>query len=326
MNDIALGLLIIGVVSGVGFLGGWLLARRLGVASYRLLVLAIVAATVAFALFFHGRLVMARLLPVSYVIVVGNWIVLGAAALGGAVAGRGAIPAWRRAASAGCLLVVGLFSLVQPLLARQPASDERWTVDGVLLQSNDASCGACAAAMLLRHYGVEVGEAEMMRLSFTGRSGTPTLGAYRGLKLKSEGTPVDAVAFASTVEELLAADRWPALLLVHLEEGADADPRYQEEWGWTPGLRHAVVVFGRAGEDRIDVGDPSVGREQWTLDDLKLLWHGEGMRLEGRSWAGVPGAITQTNRLAAKRGAIWREGQGGSQQGRDSLPSCPSSC
>jgi len=28
-----------------------------------------------------------------------------------------------------------------------------------------------------------------------------------------------------------------------------------------------------------EIGDPAVGRETWRLEDLRVLWHGEGMRL-----------------------------------------------
>jgi hypothetical protein len=69
------------------------------------------------------------------------------------------------------------------------------------------------------------------------------------------------------------------LLLVRLPERGVVDPRYEREWGWTPGLGHAVVMYGFAGKDRVDIGDPSIGREQWTVDDLGTLWHGWGLRL-----------------------------------------------
>lgn len=114
------------------------------------------------------------------------------------------------------------------------------------------------------------------------RDAPKSQGLYRGLKLKTADSPYRVDTIESTVDELLKADQWPVLLLVHLDPDADVDPRYEEEWGWTPDLRHAVVVFGRIGEDRLDVGDPSIGREQWTLEDLRVLWHGDGLRLVKR--------------------------------------------
>ena len=49
------------------------------------------------------------------------------------------------------------------------------------------------------------------------------------------------------------------------------------------GLRdnpHCVVLYGYAENDRVDIGDPSVGREQWTVRDLEVLWNGSGFCLE----------------------------------------------
>jgi hypothetical protein len=136
--------------------------------------------------------------------------------------------------------------------------------------------------MLLREHGIHTGEREMMDLCLTGHDGTPQLGLFRGLKLKTRGTPYAVRAFHASREELLQSSNWPVVLLVYLDPKDHVDPRYEKEWGWTPGLGHAVTVFGRVGEDRLDVGDPSIGREEWSLDDLQVLWHGEGLRLVPR--------------------------------------------
>lgn len=65
-------------------------------------------------------------------------------------------------------------------------------------------------------------------------------------------------------------------------DATNVDPRYAQEWGWIPGLRHAVVLFGKKADGNLDIGDPSVGREAWTVDDLRVLWHGQGLRLVPR--------------------------------------------
>jgi hypothetical protein len=54
---------------------------------------------------------------------------------------------------------------------------------------------------------------------------------------------------------------------------------YVSEWGWTPGKRHAVVVFGFLPGGKLDIGDPSVGREKWDEAALTVLWNGEGIQL-----------------------------------------------
>jgi hypothetical protein len=66
---------------------------------------------------------------------------------------------------------------------------------------------------------------------------------------------------------------------VYLKRGDDADPRYARDWGWTPGTRHNVVFFGYAPNGNPIIGDPAVGREQWSPAALDKLWHGHGLRL-----------------------------------------------
>lgn len=279
MTDLIFGCLLIAVVSGVAFSWGrWLGSRR------RALIrsgaaLAAVVLTLWFAMRLYGRLIMAQWLPISSVIIVGNWIPLGLAFLAGVASSSVRIPRWRRVLIGVALISLSACSLVRPLLDSPPAARENWTKTGVCLQSNRASCSACAAATLLNVYGIRTGESEMMRLCLTGKTGTPQLGLYRGLERKTRGRPHRVQAFHATVDELLRFDNWPVVLLVRLDPGGTVDPRYEREWGWTPGLGHAVVVFGLVGEDRLDIGDPSIGREQWTITDLRTLWHGEGIRL-----------------------------------------------
>ena len=74
----------------------------------------------------------------------------------------------------------------------------------------------------------------MMELCLTGAGGTPSLGLYRGLKLKTVGTPYDVEVFRTDVESLLDSDELPAILLVMLELGADVDPRYEAGVGLDP--------------------------------------------------------------------------------------------
>lgn len=238
----------------------------------------LVVLTVAFAAKVQGHLIMARCLPFSNVILVGNWTMIGAACLSGMLLGWRPIPFWRRAVLAIALLGVGVHALLHQMPGETPTAADSWA-NGVCLQSNPASCSACSAATLLTGFEIPTNEGEMMDLCLTGAEGTPTLGLYRGLKLKTSNTAYRVEPFFSDIQELLAADDWPALLLVKLEIGAKVDPRYEQQWGWTPGLGHAVVVFGRVESDRIEVGDPSVGREHWTIDDLCVLWQGEGLRL-----------------------------------------------
>ncbi len=255
--------------------------RRTGGLLRTLTLATIVALVLAFAIKVQGHLVLAQWLPFSNVIVVGNLTAVGTACLAGILLGWKSLPVWRRLLFAGGIGVVGMVALLHQMPRDPPAPGDEW-IDEVCMQSNKASCSACAAATLLMYHDIPADEAEMMDLCLTGATGTPSLGLYRGLKLKTAGTPYEVEAFHSDIESLLDSKELPAILLVMLQLGADVDPRYENEWGWTPGLGHAVVCYGRAGPDRVRIGDPSVGREKWTMDDLRVLWQGEGVRLRKR--------------------------------------------
>ena len=70
------------------------------------------------------------------------------------------------------------------------------------------------------------------------------------------------------------------LINVELRRGENVDPRYQKLWGWIPGVSHSVVLFRFLPSGRIEIGDPDIGRETWNIDALRVLWHGNGIRLK----------------------------------------------
>jgi hypothetical protein len=76
------------------------------------------------------------------------------------------------------------------------------------------------------------------------------LGTYRGLRIKTSNTP------------------WRVHVLSHATLAE---------------LRHAVVIFGFLPNNKIDMGDPSVGREKWNVESLNTLWNGEGILLYGNT-------------------------------------------
>lgn len=281
MRDLEVGYFVIGTVSLAACTIGVVAVRTMGRFARTFLLAALVALILVFAIKFQGRLVVARWLPFSNAILVGNLTTVGSACLAGFVLGWPSLPLWRKTLFSAGMWGVGLAALLHQMPRNPPPPGNEW-IDEVCMQSNHASCSACAAATLLVDHGIPANEAEMTRLCLTGAKGTPSLGLYRGLKIKTAGTPYDVEAFHTDIESLLESKDVPAVLLVKLELGADVDPRYEQQWGWTPGLGHAVVYYGPAGTDRIMIGDPSVGREKWTIDDLRVLWQGEGVRLRKR--------------------------------------------
>ena len=274
-------------------------ARRLSRGAASGLLVLCVGLLVLFTWILADGLWLARLIPLTSVVILGDWTPLLVAAAAGLAWGRMPGAARRRAVLlvplAGLCLWRSYARLGQDL---PPLNDDRWR-RGVCLQTSDASCSAAAAATLLRERGIDATEAEMARLCLTRGAGTPMLGLYRGLKLKTAGTAYEVEPFHTDLTGLrsLAADG-PVILSVGLpRDTAGLDSRYERLWGWTPGVRHTVVLFGFAENSEVEIGDPAAGREHWSAADLPVLWGGDGLRLVRRSSGRGPApAVTSTLR------------------------------
>jgi len=277
---IAMGL---SVVAGAG-LGVLVCRLSKGVPQRWLLTAAVVCVGLMFA---NGRLIrdrlwVAALLPTSALPVAGNLFPLLAGILGG-IAWR-LIPgrAWRKCISIVPLAAVCLYVSYGWIFGPLPETSDAWA-DGVCIQTTEKSCSAAAAATLFAHYGIQTNETEMARLCLTREIGTTMWGLYRGVRLKAADTPYRVAIMHGEIESLASLDGEPALLVVGIEKGADIDPRYEQEWQWRPGVRHAVVFFGFAEDDLVEIGDPSVGREFWRRKGVDDLWHRVAIRLVKRA-------------------------------------------
>lgn len=259
-------------------------APRLGFRRSLSAGLAVLAALVWFALDGQDRLSWARLLPWEGVAVLGRATLPEAALLCGLFAPALRAAAGRRAAPlVAVVLTLSAYQSLRPLVGAPPETGPaRWS-GRVCLQTSEATCSASSAATMLAHAGIATSEPELARLCLTRETGTPMLGVYRGLRRKARGTGVHVAVFTSAdVAALkLAAERGPVLISVGLDRWPrhPVDARYEREWGWTPGRRHAVVVLGFLPGGRVEVGDPAVGREVWKEESLSVLWHGEGLQL-----------------------------------------------
>jgi len=105
-------------------------------------------------------------------------------------------------------------------------------------------------------------------------------GLYRALRLKTADTSIKVKPFRGTLDDLRRAVKsGPLILSVRLTPGPGIDPRFQNEWGWDPGVGHHVVVFGQRDDGLFEVGDPSVGRELWDDRAFRTLWKGQAIQL-----------------------------------------------
>jgi hypothetical protein len=276
VEDLLIGVLVIGVLSALLFVMSQRLARALDDRLVNLLGIFTVTMIVAYVVHVQEHPSLSHLLPFSNLIVIGNWKPLLVSILAGLMWHRLPVQLWRRSMVTAALVASCLMAIYRPILASPPRMDDRWE-GNVCLQTSPASCSPAAAATLLRAHGIPATEQEMALLCLTGQNGTAMQGLYRGLKLKTAGTPWDVYVFSrATIDDLRGTG--PALLSMELRP-EHRSARHLQASGWIPGVPHSVVLLKFLDERFLSVGDPAVGREIWEVDDLRLLWHGEGIRL-----------------------------------------------
>jgi hypothetical protein len=244
-------------------------------------MLATIAATVLYAWLVRDSVWLARCLPFSNLLVLSNWYPVAAAALAGLAWRHLPGGRLRRSWPAVGLALVGGFAAVQPLLGRAPACGNRWDEQGICRQTTPYTCSAACAATVLKTHGIAATEQEMAELCLT-RRGTTWQGIFRGLKLKTVGTPYEVEVFACSAAGLRSLTPDCMILTVGVPRFGEVDPIYEEQYSWRRGVRHTVLLFEFVANERVEMADPDVGREQWTVTDLHILFRGRGMRLVRR--------------------------------------------
>jgi hypothetical protein len=240
-----------------------------------------IVASIFFLLYFAGQLFWARIVPSSAAIIYTNLAAL-FAGLGAGWAWRlPRTPQWRQVGMAVALGGASLAAILWPLLSitlrPPPAGQNKWE-GPVAMQTSWATCSPAAAATLLTAEGISVSERDMIPLCLTDYDGTPTLGLYRGIKLVATRNQRRVEIVDRSLDRLLVENDWPVLAAVRLPRGVD-DPRFEQEWGWIPGMGHSAVILGRSPDGQFVVADPAVGLELWSESKLKTLWNGSGLRV-----------------------------------------------
>lgn len=277
MTDLILGAVILAALS----LGVFYLTMRLGAKLPPRLCDAL-AAAVLILLGFYVRdvwdnIVLAKWLPFSNLIVLGNGFPLAMAVLAGLAWNRVPPPMARRVAIVALLFGASAYAVYFPFRGQVPECGDTWE-NGVCRQSTHDTCSAAAAATLLRMHKLEATEQEMAKLCIT-RKGTSWLGLYRGMKLKTAGTDWDVEVFSVDADQLAQNKSYPAIVFMRLTaQVADHHPEY-ETAGWIVGTSHSTVLMEMDSAGLCTMGDPSIGRELMPLDDFKQLYEKRGLRL-----------------------------------------------
>ncbi|MCU0876186.1 MAG: hypothetical protein MUF06_00135 [Pirellulaceae bacterium] len=283
MGDLLVGYAVIGTGAIGLFLFAAHLASRLNGRAIDAITLLAVAGLFGYIRFLWFDPVLARWLPFSNLIVVGNWLPFFASAIAGFVWRRISDAPTRRWTTTLGLVGCGILAALFPLLGSKPQCGNRWDQLRTCLQTTRHTCSAASAAMLLDRYGIVATEQEMAELCLT-RHGTNWQGLYRGLKLKTTQTPWDVEVSAGTIDEVLAEDRGPLILTVGLAAGAPADTPFTEEFGWVPGVGHSVLLERCSSNGSVVIADPAqeMCRESWSREQLEHLWRGYAFRLVPR--------------------------------------------
>lgn len=287
-TDLFLGAVVLACLASGSFACGFLLVRRMR-AWVSAGALCGVAATVVLGSWKCGSLQTARLLPFSNAIVLGNWLPLAAGTIMGGIAAVQRIPVRRRLMLGGILGALAWQTVLIDVLSPPLQPGQPIFCDGFCMQSTSTSCSACCAVELLMHHGIPATEAEMMRLCLTRGDGTPELGLYRGLKLKTRGTPWDVEIVSGDFESFRRPEGVPAIVFVGvggetLYSGKECPPGQEELYtaGSHQRQSHAMLVCGFYGRGTVETGDPSVGRRRRPTADLRRAWTGVGIRLVRR--------------------------------------------
>lgn len=281
MTDIYSGMSVMLLLSAVGFTATRRAVRGAPLVLCDLLAVLIVAAICAHIRWLWDDIRMARWLPFSNLIVIGNWYLPLAGILAGLAWHRIEKHSLRRWGILLLLLGSGMYATMRPVLGVAPQCEQQWeqTARGRLYyQTTSATCSAAAAATMLSLYGIPADEQEMAELCLT-REGTTWKGLFRGLTLKTSSSQWRVEVFHGEINDLFRDSQEPVVLCTRLSADHPLAAMYQKEWGWIPGASHTVVVMAHIRPGEFIVHDPVAGKEVWTDADLDALWTGDGMRL-----------------------------------------------
>jgi len=275
MTDIWLAVGVMAAITIGLTAGGVKLGRRLSRRAAVMTVAGLVLLLVGYVAWCRDAAWLVWLAPVTAAIVYSNPLLpLTGLIVGLFYGGVSGIPRWRRLVLSPIVLALAGYTAVLPLVRTTPRCLDQWSGD-VCLQTSSVTCTPSAAATLLRYHGIDVTEAQMARLCLTGPDGTSMLGLYRGLRIKADAAGRHVRAGVGDIDELRDPRNLPAIIDVRLDADVDRrNPMYSGNWGWQLGVTHTVVLYAFTDDNRIEIGDPGVGREHWDLYSLDDLWHG----------------------------------------------------
>lgn len=243
-----------------------------------------------FAWLYSGRLAWASVIPLSGVLYWSNWMPVLLLFTAGLATKTPGIRPLLRPLSVGLLAVLAsayvLLPLARPWLAPAEISQVEGWKDEVCLQSHPSTCGAAAAATLLRLHGHSADERTMVRDCLTSRYGSIPLGLYRGLAWHASLSGKRAGVADRDARRWFRRDQVPNVALVRYGENETAQEDALDRFlgprglGRRRGEGHAVVVLGMTDGGRWIIGDPAVGRVTWSREEFDARFTGDAIYLD----------------------------------------------
>ncbi len=203
-----------------------------------------------------------------------KWLLIIAGFAAGVLAQISSVKMWRRIVLVLALLTVSSMDLFSYFIYPRPEGGdvtEKW----LCMQTTESTCSAAAAASLLRIYGIEVSEKEMIRSCLSTINGTPWQGIWRGVNLYAP--PEYKAVLVRGVDRKNM--EFPMLISAEFDSSSEEYTKYVSQWGWKQGTPHTVVLFERTKDGYLTVGDPSIGIDRWDDEALEVLWDGQGIVL-----------------------------------------------
>lgn len=298
MQDILAGYAIMGLISLGGFVAVRAGTRNWSVRGLNGLAMATILVVGLYSIFLWENLLLTEVLPFSNLIILSNIYPLAALVLAAISSNRLRDTGWRRVVPMAGLMAAGVWAMAYPLLGAAPECGVSWDERGFCYQTTQSTCTAASGATLLAAYKIPTTEEEMAELCLT-RQGTSWKGFYRGLKLKTAGTPYDVKMAHLTADELAQIDR-PVVLRVGKRGWLGSDNAAGLPEGWQPGEIHSVVCLGKVQQYYV-VADPNpeIGIEYWTRADLEKLWDGHSVMIVPRDGVAAGQATVNVKQLAA---------------------------
>jgi hypothetical protein len=258
----------------VAFFCGLKISFRLGKKGrYSLLIVSLLFGIV-YVFFLRDSSLQILLIRNANTIFYGKWLLIIAGFAAGVLIQVSSVKMWRRTVLVLALLATSSMDLFSYFIYPRPEGGnvtEKW----LSIQTTESTCSAAAAASLLRIYGIEVSEKEMIRACLSTIKGTPWQGVWRGVNLYAP--PKYKAVLVRGIDRKNI--EFPILISAEFNSGSEEHSKYVSQWGWKPGIPHSVVLFERTENGYLTVGDPAIGIERWDDEALEVLWDGQGIVL-----------------------------------------------